>query len=154
MQPLYTLASQDLAAAMWPVRNDPSAGFMTLHYNQLIGATCSDREYGRALQRQCDARGNRMYRQFETAPKATTAAAPIALVKVSRGKKLPPVMALELCGSSRIILDMTLLPSTLKGLLPANWPKAEPIEFLPFVSLCLEAELADMLTAIGLLEVL
>ena len=156
----YSLATEDLSAAMWASRNDPKAGFMTLAYNRMLAddsvrqgsrhkrpSENGDHLYGMALRRAVDRKGNKMYRQCET-PKSPTVGPQIYKTKcVRNGRKL---MALEFQGV-RLVLDLQWIPQGLKELLPANWPQAEGNDFADFLSACLS--LAPALQELGVLEV-
>ena len=138
MQPLYTTASKDLGDAMWAVRHDPKASFLTLAANRQLANAGG--EYGRALQRQCDRRAGRMFSQFSTEQAPRPVQCPIVLLFV-----------LEL-GGWRIVLDMRRIPKGIQALLPANWPKAEPMQFVPFIKTVIDPAFAPHFERLGVLE--
>ena len=149
----YQLATEDMAAAMRFTRNDPAAKFMALAVNRQLSSVMSDREYGNALRHQCDRRGARMYRQLEEENPTSNIGHGLQVTKVIRKvKKVKHTFFALEHGGIRVVLDLGHFPSVLRSLLPESWPTAEAEEFLPFWTLCLDADVAQFLVKNGVME--
>lgn len=149
----YSYAAEDLSAALWDTRHDPKARFQAMALNRQIAGSMAaygspdDKKYAGDLRRQCNRRGQAMYRQLET-PESNVGQS-LSRTKVRRDGRL--LCSLEFLGL-RLVLDLKLLPAALRPYLPANWPTAADGDFVALLSLVLDDQIAPALYSLGLLE--